>query len=111
MVLLDKIITRYKGINYNEKNANEIMQLYLEFERTLLNEWRAPLLNDFFAMIWFGLLQKRCEKYGISKINPNIHNDLLCGSSDIISIQPVHRSIALATSISADTELKRVFIG
>lgn len=110
MQLLDKTISHYKQLDYNAKNANELMHLYLEFEKTLLNEWKAPLLNDFFAMIWFGLLQKRCEKYGISKVNPNIHNDLLCGSSDIISVQPVHRSIALATTISNIDELKTIFI-
>lgn len=110
MQLLDATIARYKQISYNEKNANELMQLYLDFEKTLLNEWKAPLLNDFFAMIGFGLLQKRCAQYGISKTNPNIHNDLLCGSSDIISVEPVHRSIALATFISADDELKNLFI-
>lgn len=109
MQLLNATIDEYKKINYSEKNANELMNLYLNFEQKLLNEWKAPLLNDFFAMIWFGMLQKRCEKYGISK-NPNIHNDLLCGSSDIISTQPIHRSIALATSISNDPELKQLFI-
>lgn len=60
-------------------------------------------------MIWFGMLQKRCEKYEISK-NPNIHNDLLCGSSDIISIQPIHRTIAIATTISENEELKTLFL-
>jgi pyruvate,water dikinase len=110
MQLLDATISSYKQINYDEKNANELMQLYLDFEKTLLNEWKAPLLNDFFAMIGFGLLQKRCAQYGINKTNPNIHNDLLCGSSDIISVEPVHRSIALATSISADEELRTLFV-
>ncbi len=109
MLLLNSTIAEYKKINYPEKNANELMALYLEFERKLLNEWKAPLLNDFFAMIWFGLLQKRCEKYAVSK-NPNIHNDLLCGSSDIISTQPIHRSIALADSISKNKELKELFL-
>ncbi len=108
MVLLDDTISRYKSINFKEKNPGELMHLYLDFERILLIEWKVPLLNDFFAMIWFGMLQKRCAKYAFST-NPNIHNDLLCGSSDIISIQPIHRSIALATSISADPELKRLF--
>lgn len=108
MQLLETTITFYKGIRYEEKNINELIQLYLDFEKKLLNEWKAPLLNDFFAMIWFGLLQKRCEAYGISK-NPNIHNDLLCGSNDIISVQPVHRTIALAASITNDEELKNLF--
>ena len=109
MLYLDKTISNYKKINYKEKNSNELMLLYLEFEKKLLNEWKAPLLNDFFAMIFFGFLQKSCDKYNISKENPNIHNDLLCGSSDIISIQPIHRSIALATEITSDVELKSLF--
>jgi pyruvate,water dikinase len=109
MLLLEKTITSYKAINYQTKNSNELMQLYLDFERTLLNEWKAPLLNDFFAMIWFGLLQKQCEKYTFST-NPNIHNDLLCGSSDIISTQPIHRTIAIATAITADEALKTLFL-
>jgi phosphoenolpyruvate synthase/pyruvate phosphate dikinase len=61
-------------------------------------------------MIWFGLLQKRCKKYAFSK-NPNIHNDLLCGSSDIISTQPIHRSMAIATTIAANNDLKNIFTG
>lgn len=110
MQLVEHTISTYKEINFEEKDAQELMHLYLRFERTLLNEWKAPLINDFFAMIWFGLLQKRCKKYAFSK-NPNIHNDLLCGSSDIISTQPIHRSMAIATTIAANNDLKNIFIG
>lgn len=108
MKLLDATISRYKNIDLSKKNANELMQLYFDFEKTLLNEWKAPLLNDFFAMIWFGMLQKRTQKYRISD-NPNIHNDLLCGSSDIISVQPIHRTIAIATQVNADKKLEKLF--
>ncbi len=107
--LVNSTIDEYKKINFAEKSAFELMQLYLVFEKKLLNEWKAPLLNDFFAMISYGSLQKRCEKYGISA-NPNIHNDLLCGSSDIISTQPIHRCVQLATLISSDKELKQLFL-
>lgn len=110
MQLVEKTISSYKEINFREKDAQELMHLYLRFESTLLKEWKAPLINDFFAMIWFGLLQKRCKKYAFSK-NPNIHNDLLCGSSDIISTQPIHRSMAIATTIAANNDLKNIFIG
>lgn len=109
MILLNATIAQYKAIDFSKQNANELMNLYLNFEKKLLNEWKAPLLNDFFAMVWFGILQKRCKQFGISK-NPNIHNDLLCGSSDIISTQPIHRSIALASEINNNKELKALFI-
>jgi phosphohistidine swiveling domain-containing protein len=108
MLLLEEIISRYKAINYKEKSASELLSLYLDFEKKLLNEWKAPLLNDFFAMIWFGLLQKSTQKY-LKSENPNIHNDLLCGSADIISTQPIHRSIAIATFINQNEDLKIFF--
>ncbi len=107
--LLNQTISKYKNIDFNKASANDLMHLYLDFENTLLNEWKAPLLNDFFAMIWFGLLQKRCEKYAISN-NPNIHNDFLCGSSDIISTQPIHLTINISSVISSDAEFKKMFI-
>ena len=109
MQLLDRTIGAYKAIPFAEKSAHELMHLYLDFEKKLLLEWKAPLLNDFFAMIWFGMLEKQCERY-IGTANPNIHNDLLCGSSDIISVQPVHRSIALAGKIAAIPALKALFL-
>ncbi|EHQ30278.1 PEP/pyruvate-binding domain-containing protein [Mucilaginibacter paludis] len=109
LALLNTTIADYKKINFGEKSAYQLMHLYLAFESTLLNEWKAPLINDFFAMIGYGSLQKRCQKYAISK-NPNIHNDLLCGSSDIISTQPIHRCVALATRIHDDAELKALFL-
>ncbi|SDF87435.1 pyruvate, water dikinase [Dyadobacter soli] len=109
MELVDNTIGAYKAIPFAEKSADELMHLYLDFERKLLLEWKAPLLNDFFAMIWFGMLQKQCEQMTGGQ-NPNLHNDLLCGSNDIISVQPVHRSIALAARIAAVPALKDLFL-
>lgn len=108
-ILLNATIAKYKTIDFNEKTANELLNLYLDFEHTLLNEWKAPLLNDFFAMIWFGRLQSTCEKK-LKSSNPNIHNDLLCGSADIISTQPIHRTIALSSEISRSPRLKEMFL-
>ena len=108
--LLNATIAEYKSINYDQKSLDELVTLYLNFERKLLNEWKAPLVNDFFAMIAFGSLQKKCTKLGLNKNNPNIHNDLLCGSSDIISTQPIHRTIEIAGYINANTELKQWFL-
>jgi pyruvate,water dikinase len=109
MALVDTTIGAYKAIPFAEKSAGELMHLYLDFERKLLLEWKAPLLNDFFAMIWFGMLQKQCEQF-TGGGNPNLHNDLLCGSNDIISVQPVHRSIAIAARIAAAPALKNLFL-
>jgi rifampicin phosphotransferase len=86
------------------------VDLYIAFEKKLLNEWKAPLLNDLFAMMAFGRLQKKCAALGLDKENPNIHNDLLCGSSDIISVEPIHRTIEIASRIINDKSANDLFV-
>ncbi len=121
MQLVNSTITEYKAIDFSQKSAHELVSLYRAFERKLLLEWKAPLLNDFFAMIWFGMLQKQCERLqdrapdsirdGIQgSTGSNLHNDLLCGSRDIISVEPVHRSIEIAADIADNPRLKDLFI-
>ena len=43
----------------------------------MVTRWKAPLVNDFFAMIFFGLLQKQCAK--LVPEDANLHNRLLAG--------------------------------
>jgi len=90
-------------------SAFELKEAWLNLDADLTPKWKAPVINDSFAMIYFGRLQKLIEKYKISS-NKNIQNDLLCGSKDIISVEPIHRSISLATEIGADPSLKKLFI-
>ncbi len=99
----------YSAMDFNTKNAGELMDLYLNFEKTLLKKWKAPLVNDFFAMIYFGVLQKLVVKYEIDQ-NGTLHNDLMCGAKDIISTEPICRCLAIAGSIQKDLAAKKNFL-
>ncbi|MBD3638565.1 MAG: phosphoenolpyruvate synthase [Crocinitomicaceae bacterium] len=105
---VDSSIEKIKHMDLESMTAWELKQAWIEMNNFLIPKWKAPVLNDSFAMYYFGKLQKLIEKYAISD-NKNIQNDLLCGSKDIISVEPVHRSIALATEISEDKVLKQLF--
>ncbi len=61
-----------------EMRSEELVAHYQELESQLLRRWDAPLVNDFFAMIFFGLLGKISD-------NPNA---LLQDTGDIISARP-----------------------
>ncbi len=104
---VEQILSNYNKINFNELTAQEIIEKYHRLEEELLLEWKAPLVNDFFAMIWFGLLRKLTNKYCPEL--PNIQNDLLCGSQDIISTQPIHQTIEIANAINSDPKAKQFF--
>ncbi len=104
---LNGVMAEYEQYDFAKMKVPEIVAKYKSFETRLLLAWKAPLINDFFAMIWFGMLQKQTQK--ICPEEPNIHNDLLCGSQDIISVEPIHKSIELASLISANSESKLLF--
>lgn len=105
---LNGIIKKYDQLDYNSMSPKEIIEHYNTFESTTLLQWKAPLINDFFAMIWFGLLQKQTEKY--CPDSPNIHNDLLCGSQDIISTEPIRLGMKIAKSIDENSSAKQLFL-
>jgi pyruvate,water dikinase len=104
---LQAIMRTYQAHDYSKMTPAEIVQHYHHFETELLLKWKAPLINDFFAMIWFGMLQKKTAK--LCPDEPNIHNDLLCGSQDIISVEPIHRSMAIARLILSDPDSAKLF--
>lgn len=105
---LNGIIKKYDQLDYNSMSPKEIIEHYKTFESTTLLQWKAPLINDFFAMIWFGLLQKQTKKYCPEL--PNIHNDLLCGSQDIISTEPIRLGMKIAQNIHQNESARELFI-
>jgi pyruvate,water dikinase len=105
---LETIMSEYQALDYSSMSPKEIAEHYARFEETLLLKWKAPLINDFFAMIWFGILQKQTAKLCPEELN--IHNDLLCGSQDIISVEPIHRSMSISRNISAIEACKNLFM-
>jgi len=101
-------LKKYNALDFVNMEVNEVIENYHTFETTLLKEWKSPLVNDFFSMVWFGLLKKQCEN--LVGGESNIHNDLLCGSSDIISVQPIKRTIAISKMIKEDPIINHIFV-
>ena len=106
--IVDTTIRRYQKMNFDSLSPEIVINHYKEFEKLLLTKWKAPLVNDFFAMIYFGTLEKLTKKW-VKSQNQNLHNDLLCGSNDIISTEPVTRILELSSAIQKNNEAKEFF--
>ena len=76
--------------NLEDLRADELAAYYHDLERQLLTRWDAPLINDFFAMIFFGLLRRLAERW-CGDTEGTLQNDLLCGEGNIISAEPAKR--------------------
>lgn len=64
---------------------NELYDYLNKVGYTTMEAWGPPLVNDFFTMIYHGILRKLCDKWiGID----GICNALLCGQGGIVSAKP-----------------------
>jgi phosphohistidine swiveling domain-containing protein len=86
-----------------DMQADELVAYYRSLERELLPNWDAPLINDFFAMIFHSLLRRLVGRW-LKPEDTGLDNHLLSGESGIISVEPVRRIREMA-SIAAGEPL------
>jgi rifampicin phosphotransferase len=104
----DSIYSSFAVKDYQSVSVKEIFEDYQMFERMMSSKWKAPLVNDFFAMIYFGLLQKQCVKYIPEQTG--VHNALLASSDDIVTTQPLKLLPELANALSYYPDLKQALL-
>lgn len=96
------------AVDLAEQRADELAASYRELESQLLLRWDAPLINDFFAMIFFGILAKLCKSW-CNDSHGTLQNDLVGGSGKVISAEPARRVAQLAACIRGNQEAVTLF--
>ena len=84
-----------------EMRPDELAAHYRDLERLLLLRWDAPLVNDFFAMIFYGVARKLTAKW-CDDADGTLQNDLLCAEGGMISAEPAKRVREMAASVAGD---------
>jgi len=94
-----------------ESYTNEsLLKIYEhEIDPKVLKNWKAPIINDLYVMIYFGLLTKLMKKLDIEN-NESIQNDLLCGEGEVESTKPTIEIIKISNWIRHDKELMNFFL-
>ena len=80
------------GRGLDAMSLDALAGLVRQMERDLLFRWDAPLVNDFFAMIAFGLANRAADAW----IGPGALGHLLAGDGAIVSAEPVRRTREIA---------------
>lgn len=97
----------YRGFakeNFFKSPLPQLWNRYESFAQLMIKEWKAPLANDLFAMIYFGSLQKLCKR--LLPQQEDLHNRLLAGSEDVSTTEPMRLLPKLAAEIAAEESLK-----
>lgn len=85
----NRVYKPFAQTDFGKQSVGQIWEGYKTFEALMLREWKAPLVNDFFAMIFFGLLQKQCAK--IAPEDPTLANRLLAASDAVLTTEPIRQ--------------------
>ena len=96
---------RWTALRFEELSPHELMKIYREMEDTLLWNWRAPIINDFYVMIFYGVLKKLCAKW-CGDTQGSLQNDLICGEGGIESTEPTRMLLRLASLAQRDPALR-----
>ena len=88
----------------HQARPDELVACYLGLERQLLTRWDAPLVNDFLAMIFYGVLKKLTAKW-CGDAGGTLQNNLLCGEGGMISAEPARRIFDLAKLVTRHPDL------
>ncbi len=94
-----KIALRETDGDLSLLTVDELASAYRKLEAKLLFNWDAPLINDFFAMIFFGSLRNLTERW-CKDVDGTLQNNLIAGEGGIISAEPP-KLMAQAASIAS----------
>src|SRR5207249_12137830 len=87
-----------------DRRPDELVAHYRDLRGRLLLKWDAPLVNDFFAMIFYGLLRHLVTRWCDDPAG-TLQNDLISGEGGIVSAEPAVRMQRLAGLAAGDPAL------
>ncbi len=90
----------------SDMRLDELTAYYTQLEERLLDHWDAPLVNDFFAMIFHGALRKLTLQW-MGDESGMLANDAIRGEGGMISAEPAARVRELARIAAADPQFVR----
>lgn len=100
---------RWAAIDFNKCPPHELMKIYREMEEELLWNWKTPIINDFYVMIFYGSLKRRCT-YWCHDESGSLQNDLICGEGNIESTKPTKLLLEMARIVKGNDQYLKLFL-
>ena len=91
----DEHYDRWRQLDFSSMRPDELMRLYWEMSEKLLWNWKAPIINDFYVMTFYGLLEKCCRNW-CGDEEGSLQHDLICGEGGIATKEASRKLIELA---------------
>ncbi len=107
MKIYTKMYNKYKDHDFKNDSCHNIIDIYFDLEAKVLRNWKAPIINDFMAMIFYGVLGMLIKKWDLEDKDAggSLQNELLAGQGDVESILPMKRLQEISKFIRKEPDL------
>ncbi|HNY10837.1 MAG TPA: PEP/pyruvate-binding domain-containing protein [Candidatus Wallbacteria bacterium] len=122
MSIYQKQYDKYQRFEFNKAESHKLVDIYNELENTVLRNWKAPIVNDFMAMIFYGVLRSLIEKWKLDDTG-SLSNEIVAGQGNVESTLPLKRLQEIAAFVRdyedlakkikgmTEDELTKIFVG
>ena len=86
------------GKAYETMSLPQLANEYSELETGLLKRWKAPIINDYLCVVFFGIIKKLSASW-LPNTHPTLQNDLLCGEGGLDSTEPTKKLMRISELI------------
>ena len=94
--------------DFKNMEPKKVMDTFNQAKNRLLKGWKVEGINDYSAMLFYGIVRSLTKKYKLDK-SGSIHNDLFCGEENMDSTKPTKHLLLLADEIKKDKKLYELF--
>jgi rifampicin phosphotransferase len=104
----DHFDASYRQVNRRQLHMDSISALLDRsrwLDRTLLQNWTTPIVNDFYVMMMNGRVRRLLEQAGAAHIDA-LQNNLLSGEEGIESTEPTKMLLSMCDQLRADPSLR-----
>lgn len=86
--------------DYKSMPITELSDYYSFLNEKMLANWKAPIINDYICMVFFGMVKKMTRKWVPGDAGESLQNDLVAGEGDVLSTEPTTDLIKISELIS-----------
>ncbi|MCP4317892.1 MAG: phosphoenolpyruvate synthase [Hyphomicrobiales bacterium] len=97
---LDAALGPQQSLDVGSACLSDLVAEYRRIEASLLDNWDAPIVNDFLCMMAFGASRKLMERW-FGQPGLELHNHVMIGQGDIISAELAKRIAHMGALVAA----------
>ena len=99
----------WSRIDFRKLKPHQLHELHGRMEDTMLWNWKAPIITDFYVMVFYGILKKLCATW-CGDVSGTLQNGLVCGEERLESAEPAKMLLGLAAMARENAVLRDLIV-